>query len=188
MGGLFTSHDPSIEVSPGRVWVWFFCGHYIPCIFRVYSRVSSSSDVFEYDARETLSRARSNREITRDPRWPGRDGIVVGHDSSFRGQRTASSSLDRSLDRSTDRSDARAGRDGFLFIHSRAATCDGGVGTRARARGDETCDDDDASDDDGSTRGGLEDARATRGGGRVGVGVGRVGGGGEGGGAGRDEG
>ena len=48
-----------------RVWVWFFCGHYIPCIFRVYSRVSSSSDVFEYDvrgpsrARDRIARSRS---------------------------------------------------------------------------------------------------------------------------------
>ena len=48
------------------------------------------------------------------------------------------------------------------MIHSRA--CDGGVGTRARARGDETCGDDDAIDDDGSSRGALDRARATRGG------------------------
>ena len=56
------------------------------------------------------------------------------------------------------------------MIHSRAR--DGGVGTRARARGDETCGDDDAIDDDGSSRGALDRARATRGGGRDGIGIG----------------
>jgi hypothetical protein len=49
------------------------------------------------------------------------------------------------------------------------------VGTRARARDDETCDDDDANDDDGSTRGVLERARAKRGGGRGVIVIGRVG-------------
>ena len=39
-----------------RVRVWVFLD--IPRIFRVYSRVSSSSDVFEYDTREP-SRARA---------------------------------------------------------------------------------------------------------------------------------
>lgn len=77
VGGSFTSHDPSIEVSPGRVWVWFFLwtlhSMHFPCVFSrfiVLGRVRIRRTW-------TLARARSNREIARDPttsprgRWPG---------------------------------------------------------------------------------------------------------------------
>ncbi len=130
MGGSFTSHDPSIEVSPGRVWVWFFLWT-CHAFFRVYS-FSRFIVLGRVRIRRTwtLARARSNREIEivirrRRRAVGGRDGdgIVMGHDSSCRGPRArpASSSLDstRPID-SIGRTRARvaAAMMSCSFIHS----------------------------------------------------------------------
>ena len=167
----------------------------MPRIFRVYSfsrfivlgRVRIRRTWTLSRARDRIARSRVIRRRRRAVGGRDGDGIVMGHDSSCRGPRArpASSSLGLdstrpidSIDRSIDRSVGRARGSRLMmscsfihsFIHSRAGTCDGDVGTRARARDDETRDDDDGTDDDGSTRGGLEDAGATREGGRGGVG------------------
>lgn len=130
VGGSFTSHDPSIEVSPapcvGVVFLWTLHSMHFPCVFSrfiVLGRVRIRRTW-------TLARARSNREIEivirrRRRAVGGRDGdgIVMGHDSSCRGPRArpASSSLDstRPID-SIGRTRARvaAAMMSCSFIHS----------------------------------------------------------------------